>query len=137
MKRLICLLLTALILFSICACSKKKEEAKPKETEEQKATETKQESVHENVVVDPADGENGDATEIGTLPIIFGDETENTDGGTETTPPTTTSTSGGTTTPPSTTKAPTSSTKAPTTSSSQSILGNSGTVVETPIIPFN
>ena len=28
MKRLICLLLTALILFSICACSKKKEEAK-------------------------------------------------------------------------------------------------------------
>ena len=117
MKRLFCLLLSALMILSLCACSPKKEEQK--KTAEPKVTEKKQEQTQSQTnpgeIADP-DENAGDGTEIGTLPIIFeeDDQKKPDDPSSETTPPTTSS-----------------STQPP-------ILGgDSGTVVETPIIPLN
>ena len=119
MKRIISLLLCVLIVFSLCACSDKKEEEQ-KKTEAPKVTEKKTEEAKapENVIAEPSTDGNSAPTEIGPLPIIFEDGSNQSSEGTETTPPANQDTP-------------------PTTTSKNPILGNSdGTVVETPIIPF-
>ena len=133
MKRLLCLLLSAVLLISLCACAGKKDEGGKGSSEEPKTAEKTQTDKGEEVVTAPEkDKEKDDApVEIGTLPIIFEDgnnEQKENDGGS--TPPTTT----GTNTPTTTTKKPESANKPTTTTKNP--LNNSG-VVETPIIPFN
>ena len=120
MKRLLCLLLSAVLLISLCACAGKKDEGGKGSSEEPKTAEKTQTDKGEEVVTAPEkDKEKDDApVEIGTLPIIFEDgnnEQKENDGGS--TPPTTT-----------TTKKPESENK-PTTTSKPGAL-------ETPIIPF-
>ena len=125
MKQLLCTLLAGFILLSLCSCADKKGK---EDGEKKTAEETK--TVAEEILTAPEQGDEG-PTEIGTLPIIFGDEDEKKEDGN--TPPTTTK------------KPPVSTTKAPDKDKDKDedndvppLLGGSdGTVVETPIIPFN
>ena len=80
--------------------------------------------------------------EIGTLPIIFGDDDENDDGQTPPTSSSGTNQPTTTTKKPGTTKNPTTTTKKPSGDDTDKgndnpLIGGDGTVVETPIIPFN
>lgn len=137
MKRLICLLLVALMIFPLCACGKKKEDEKEKpaagQTQTEEKAETKTEPSAEEIVTAP-EKNNENPEEIGTLPIIFDDQNKNENKDED----------NGTKTPSTTTKKPSTTTKKPSTSSSANknetpplLGGNEGTVVETPIIPFN
>lgn len=122
MKRLICICLATLMLLMLCACGDKKQEEKDKPDETQTLEESKT-SVPEEIVTAPEDDgtEEKKPEELGTLPIIFGDDKndEQKDGQTNT---------------PGTDVPKTSTTKKPPTTTTK---GNSSTVVETPIIPFN
>lgn len=135
MKRLFCLLLAATMLFALCACADKKGKEETKETEQ--AQQTTSESVEtetdpeSDLLVTAPDDDKPD--EIGTLPIIFGDEDDENDP-----PATSTTQKPGTTT----TKKPTTTTKKPSGNDENDkddnpLIGGNGNVVETPIIPFN
>ena len=144
MNRLFCLLLAAVILFSLCACADKKGEEKtdPQSTAEETATKEETVTSEETKttpeeIVKPATSEK--PSEIGTLPIIFGDGDENKTS-TTTKPSTTTKKSGTTTTSKpgtTTTTKPGTTTSKPSTSSNPLLGSGDGKVVETPIIPFN
>ena len=134
MKRLLCLLLSALLLFFLCACADKKDKESDKgSTEETKTTEEIQTEKGEEIATAE---KNDEPVEIGTLPIIFGDD-EKTNGNGDSN----TSDSNSTSTPSTTTKKPTGNTTATVTTTTKksdpgTTLGSGG-VVETPIIPFN
>ena len=127
MKRILCILLAALMLVLLCSCADKKgEESKGDKAEETKTVEETGKVEEIATAPDQGDDKDDGPAEIGTLPIIFGDDekkddqqTDSGDSGsdTKTEPPSTT-----------TKKPPTTTTKTP---------GNNSGVVETPIIPFN
>ena len=123
MKRLLCMLLAAFLIFLLCACADKKDDPKDGKDTEPSVTQTSEEKetdTPEEVVTAPdsGDSETEKPDVIGTLPIIFEEDKKEDSSGD--TPPTTTT---------ATTKKPTVTTTAP--------QGNSSGVLETPIIPFN
>lgn len=120
MKRIFCLLLAVLTIFALCACSDKEKEKKSKNEETTEQTESKE---AEEIVTAPDD--DTPPEEIGSLPIIFGDEDPDQPKQDDPDVPTTSS------------KTPSTSSKAPSTSTPQNPIVGDGTVVETPIIPFN
>ncbi len=130
MKRLLCLLLSAILLIFLCACAGKKDKDGKGSSEDPK---TAEETLTGGEEVATAPGQDDDKdegpVEIGTLPIIFEDEKneQNENEGSGSTPETTS----GTNTPSTTTKKP--ETPKPETPKTSSTKG----VVETPIIPFN
>ena len=134
MKRLLCTLLAALVLLSLCACADKK----GKDGKDDKKSDAEQTVTQEEILTAP--DKKDPPTELGTLPIIFGDDDEEkNEGNGQNSDNQNNDNSGNTSTqkPPATSSSASSGNDNKSDKNDNDNNTGSSTVIETPIIPFN